>query len=105
MQHLCFECSLSAEVWQKVLLILGIARGSTGFSRELEIVAKRSKKTGIISKLYVMCFTEAVYHIWLHRNSVVFRNSVNLVHSLAKEIMFKVSCNSSDELRERLMSC
>lgn len=52
-EHLFFKCTFSAEVWQKVLLVLGIFRRSYGFSQELDIAAKRSRKTGTLSQLYV----------------------------------------------------
>ncbi|XP_056694162.1 uncharacterized protein [Spinacia oleracea] len=102
-EHLFFACSFSATIWQAVLKKLGIHRRSAGLAYELGEAAKASKKTGCIAKLYVMCFTETIYSIWLMRNSVVFRNHVKSSEYLVKEILFRVACRSSDELRSRLL--
>ncbi|KNA12666.1 hypothetical protein SOVF_123880, partial [Spinacia oleracea] len=100
--HLFFKCPVSAAVWHKVLLGIGVDKGSSGFTNELEVVTKRSRKTGDISKLYVMCFIEAVYQLWLNRNAIVFEQSGKTIESLAKEILFRVSCRCTDSLKEKI---
>ncbi|KNA12383.1 hypothetical protein SOVF_126430, partial [Spinacia oleracea] len=89
--HLLFKCPVSAAVWHKVLMCIGVDKRSSGFTNELEAVTKRSRKTGDSSKLYVMCFIETVYQLWLNKNAIVFRKSGKTTEGLAKEILFRVS--------------
>ncbi|XP_021834954.1 uncharacterized protein [Spinacia oleracea] len=100
-EHLFFECLFSAAVWQRVLRSIGISRRGNGFASELNVVVKRSRKTSGCSVLYVMCFTETVYHIWLARNVVVFRQTRRSIDSIVKDILFRVCCRCSDDLRSR----
>ncbi|XP_056685422.1 uncharacterized protein [Spinacia oleracea] len=102
-EHLFFDCCFSSTVWNKVLLQIGIHGSSTGFASELHKVVKRIRKTGVVDKLYVMCFTEAIYSIWLARNAVIFKRPTKSIENIAREILFRVCCRGSEELRSRLL--
>ncbi|XP_021865559.1 uncharacterized protein [Spinacia oleracea] len=102
-EHLFFDCSFSSDIWKKILGVLGIRRSSFGFSQELSIVAYQSRKTGATATLYAMCFAEAVYAIWLHRNLLIFSKTSKTPIQLVKEILFKVSCRCYEELSSKLL--
>lgn len=98
-EHLFFECSFSAAVWKMVLLQLGIQGSRAGFGSDLDTMVKKCRKTGGVDQLYVMCFNEAIYSIWLTRNAIIFKKTVRRVERIAKDILFRVCCRSSEELR------
>ncbi|XP_056686040.1 uncharacterized protein [Spinacia oleracea] len=102
-EHLFFECKFSSAVWSKLLLRIGVHRGATGFASELQQVMKRSRKVGVADQLYVMCFTEAIYSVWLARNAVIFKRLTKSIDNIVREILFKVCCRGSEELRSRLL--
>ena len=64
---------------------------------------KFSKKSGDRFKLYSMCFAEAVYHIWLQRNEMVFNQKCRPEATVVREVLFKVACRATDKQRHMLI--
>lgn len=72
-EHIFFDCAVSHSLWQMLLRMMGILRDVCCWENEVQIAIKMARQRSPLAKLYVMCFTEAVYALWGNRNVVVFR--------------------------------
>lgn len=77
--------------------MLGFVRRTYEFSTELQITVNFSKKTGDMYKLYIMCFVEAMYHVWRQRNEKVFNKKCRDESAAIKEILIKVACRATEK--------
>lgn len=102
-QHLFFQCNYSQQIWQGLMSILGINNPACQWTLVVEWIQKQGRKSCPKSQLITMLFTEAVYTIWLQRNSQIFNNH-HLNHGQAiREVVFRVSCRATDEMRLMLL--
>ena len=74
------------------------------FSTVLRWVAQHARKLHPQSRLLVLCFSEAIYGIWLQRNSKVFNSSCKEVDVLFRDVFFHVLCRSTVQMKDWLFS-
>jgi len=72
-QHLLFTCSLSKQIWQKMLSWLLITRSSIGWNEELKLVTCHATSKYTMAGVYIIAAAAAVYHIWQERNHRIFQ--------------------------------
>ncbi|XP_021836449.2 uncharacterized protein [Spinacia oleracea] len=92
--HLFFDCSYSADIWNQVLQRSGIHRTAGTWNEEVQWVQKASRSTRSKARMCNSLFCETVYSIWLARNSKVFSNQLDNSLSIVNRILFRVACNS-----------
>ncbi|XP_021837639.2 uncharacterized protein [Spinacia oleracea] len=102
-QHLFFECSYSADIWQKVLVALQFSRTPSTFDLELRWMISVAKRTSARCKLLMMFFAECIYSIWLQRNAKVFTQTCLSPADVLKEIKFRVACKATDDQKQLLL--
>lgn len=101
--HLFFECTYSRKIWGRIMDILKISRQIKAWEEEVEWVIKKSRLGKSKHKLTIMCFCEAIYTIWLQRNSQVFKDCHVNDTQAVRMIIFRVSSRSNDEMRQMLL--
>ncbi|XP_019242144.1 PREDICTED: uncharacterized protein LOC109222223 [Nicotiana attenuata] len=94
-QHLFFECELTATIWQQLLKWQGIQRTKLGWKEELAWIERRAKGRSGGAELCRMSLAAAVYHIWQERNNVIFqqknRPTKAIIRSIIQEIHVKAT--------------
>ncbi|XP_021849078.1 uncharacterized protein [Spinacia oleracea] len=105
--HLFFKCSISSQVWQKVLALLHFSRPATGFTEEIQWMIKSSKRGSGRHKLLLMFFSECTYTLWLNRNNKLFNNHCKEAVVLFREVVFRVAARAPTDLSDLLtkLSC
>ena len=61
--HLFFTCSLSKEIWKKMILLCGLSREVLGWNEELAWAVQRLKGKALTSKLLKVGWNAYIYHI------------------------------------------
>lgn len=97
-EHLFFQCPVSQEIWTAILSSLQICRSVGTFSLELD-----EQTSTLIYKVYVMCFTETISHLWCSRNRVVFENQCIDNGLAAITLMFRVTSRCNDSMKAVLV--
>lgn len=101
--HLFFECSYSNQVWQDILKLLKFNRVCQQWDSEVAWISRQSRKKQPRYQVLVMCFCEAIYLVWLQRNSKVYNNSCFSQGQIYREIIFRVSTRCNDVMRNWLI--
>lgn len=99
--HLFFSCAYSQTIWHQIQKLLNHSKLYFQFDKVIQEVAKAGRKTADRSKLLCRCFTEAIYVIWMQRNSHVFNGTHKITDAAFKEIISRVAyrCNESQRLK------
>ncbi|KAK1394853.1 hypothetical protein POM88_013909 [Heracleum sosnowskyi] len=98
-EHLFFVCAYAKGIWSKVLDIIQFRRPVAGFKSKLEWAVKCERK----HQLYLMLFAESVYHIWIERNSKIFKEKVRTPAAVFRDILFKVAVRANADQQRMLM--
>ncbi|XP_058766389.1 uncharacterized protein LOC131639954 [Vicia villosa] len=71
-EHLFFECNLPRTTWCTILEWIGFKHTPLNWNDELNWIVANFNKKGWRARLLKLAFTEVIYGIWAHRNSVLF---------------------------------
>lgn len=66
--HLFFECSFSADIWKKVLILCAVRRHPRYWQNELLWATHGLKGNSFGSTIKKMAWAATIYHIWCERN-------------------------------------
>ncbi|XP_056697460.1 uncharacterized protein [Spinacia oleracea] len=111
LNHLFFDCSVSAAVWGKILVWLGYSRKPENWQQETQRVNSEFNKNNATHQLYRLALVISVYHLWKERNNRVFRKNLQTVEGLVRKIQYmsqwtntrcnfwNLEINTSDDLR------
>ena len=69
----------------------------------MKLSIRASKYSSLKAKVYVMCFTETIYHLWCSRNRVVFENQCIDNGLAARTILFRVTSRCNDSMKAVLV--
>lgn len=72
-QHLFFCCSFTQQVWSGVLNWLQMGRVIIDWEQECKWILQTTKGKSAKAQSLKMCFTIAIYMIWLERNACEFQ--------------------------------
>lgn len=73
MDHLFFECSFVATLWDQLLAWQGIIRTSLKWKIKVHWGLRFMKERGSKAQVYRMTLISAIYSIWLECNARVFQ--------------------------------
>ncbi|XP_060182984.1 uncharacterized protein LOC132612931 [Lycium barbarum] len=90
--HLLFECSFSATMWEKVLAWQGIQRIAMPWQQEVFWAICHAKGRTGRAEVYRMALASSVYHIWQERNWRVFQKRSRSAAELTRLIIQEVHC-------------
>ena len=101
--HTLFECPTFEQIWTLCLQQIGITNHHRGLAEEVQAVIAKGHSKRPQSRLLLMFSTEVVYHIWQQRNQVVFGGSCLDPRQSCKQIIFRVACRYTEDLRQLLI--
>ncbi|XP_056685987.1 uncharacterized protein [Spinacia oleracea] len=101
-EHMFFQCHVSAQLWHKVLNFLHFDREATGFTAKLTWMIKSSKRGVGRHKLLIMFFAESIYSLWLNRDDKLFNHHCK-APDLFRETLFRAVARASNELSNMLI--
>ncbi|XP_060182186.1 uncharacterized protein LOC132611836 [Lycium barbarum] len=85
--HLFFACSYSFGVWSKLLRLQSIHRTAKNWQEEKQWAATYATGRSVKAEIYWMCLAGAIYHVWLERNSRVFREGQMEERAMVRQII------------------
>jgi len=87
--HLFFECPFAKELWQLTCTEWNLNLNLDGMEAYINSLNKLKMPRKLRSMIQAM--TNAVlYHIWHARNKLFFKNEVQPVHSILKDIKARI---------------
>ena len=91
--HLFFECTITAQIWEAVLHKGGIRIPTLPWNALWEWMASNWKGSSLHTKISKLCLAVSVYWIWKERNtrfhSSVSRRVDAIVHSIFEQVRLK----------------
>lgn len=78
--HLFFDCQETNRIWRTVLNWIQIPHVASNWNEELEWLSKKCKGKGWKAMVLKCAIAETVYHVWNHRNTIVFGGESNTQH-------------------------
>ncbi|XP_009592520.1 uncharacterized protein [Nicotiana tomentosiformis] len=104
--HLFYVCTLSTEVWQKLLQWQGIYRQPMEWDAEVQWAISQHNGKSSSDEIYRMAIAGSIYQLWHERNLRVFQHRQRLageiVRVIIQEIFYRGSMKLS--LRKKLQS-
>src|ERR1051325_11103599 len=76
LQHLFFACNFSNKVWLEILSWLKVQHTPLEWDKEVDWIIQKINKNSGCTKILKIAFTEVVYEIWKHRNSLSFNSNI-----------------------------
>ncbi|KAJ8570050.1 hypothetical protein K7X08_006627 [Anisodus acutangulus] len=77
--HLFFNCSFSAQIWQKVLWWLNIHKQVCNWENETSWAVTHCKGKQPRAEVYRIALASSVYHIWQERNNRIFKVRIEML--------------------------
>ncbi|XP_075107179.1 uncharacterized protein LOC107766925 [Nicotiana tabacum] len=91
--HLFFICGVSATIWKKLLMWLGIRRPPMNWEDELQWAKLNARGRSPKAEVFRIMLAAVVYHVWKERNYKVFRgtkqNTEILIRQIIQEIHYR----------------
>ncbi|XP_074277357.1 uncharacterized protein LOC141600994 [Silene latifolia] len=81
-QHLFFQCKYSKDVWQRILLWMGINRSGHPYWKELHWIRTRKHSKAWRKHWFLCGLAATVYMLWAERNARIFRGQERTVTRL-----------------------
>ncbi|KAK4731698.1 hypothetical protein R3W88_024686 [Solanum pinnatisectum] len=72
--HLFFECSFMAGIWNKLLAWQGIHRTGLDWKGEIQWAIKHITSRNSTPQVYMMTLVGTIYNLWWERNYRIFQN-------------------------------
>ncbi|GKC83225.1 reverse transcriptase domain, reverse transcriptase zinc-binding domain protein [Tanacetum coccineum] len=88
--HLFFECSFSSQVWSRVRGLCGMDYVSPRLMDVCDFIVPISKGKTVVSILSRIVVAATSYHIWLERNSRLFKKKVSSPDQIVQVILSMV---------------
>ncbi|XP_021763674.1 uncharacterized protein LOC110728323 [Chenopodium quinoa] len=88
--HLFFYCPYSKTIWEQILKLLDVKKAVQPFHIEQQWIVKNCRKSSSKGRVYSMCFAEAIYRIWLQRNSLMFTGDCKPSETVFHDIIYHV---------------
>lgn len=88
--HLFFECSLTKELWLRLLRWLGYDRPICDWQSEVEWVSKNAKRRNGQCAIVTCVFGMLVNAIWRERNKLRFQGGKLIINNICKEIAIHI---------------
>ena len=102
--HLFCHCPSTLQVWTALFDLLHIQRQLRDFKEEVHYACAAARRKSASAKAFVMCFTEAVSHIWCNRNACIFRGNTFQASQIVRTVIFCVTSRCDGSIRELLSS-
>ncbi|XP_058746209.1 uncharacterized protein LOC131619086 [Vicia villosa] len=89
--HLFFDCRVTKDIWEAVLLWLELDHIPAKWFLEIQRAVAYTKKKGWKSSWLKLALTEAVHEIWLHRNRIIFQQDsiANTKDRILEKIVYR----------------
>ena len=75
-EHVFFQCRNTGRIWKDILNWMEVQHSPLAWQDEINWVISQTKRKGWKGALLKLGFTETLYGIWCHRNSITFNTLV-----------------------------
>ncbi|XP_019244438.1 PREDICTED: uncharacterized protein LOC109224307 [Nicotiana attenuata] len=90
LQHLFFQCSYSAYIWNSILQWLGEKRKISNWEEETEWISRKTGNNRPRAQILQFLYAATVYHLWSERNIRRFQDKKREGRQILKEIVIQL---------------
>ncbi|XP_019225856.1 PREDICTED: uncharacterized protein LOC109207404 [Nicotiana attenuata] len=90
LQHLFFQCSYSAYIWNSILQWLGEKRKISNWEEETEWISRKTRNSRPRAQILLFLYAATVYHLWSERNIRRFQDKKREGRQILKEIVIQL---------------